>query len=132
MDKYKLFLDDVRQAQECASYMHLRIGHRNPIYLDEWKIVRNYKEFVEYIERNGLPTHISFDHDLADEHYLLGNARFTNWDEYHKDSNREMTGADCAKWLIQYIKQNKKELPICFVHSMNPVGAKNIIDILNG
>jgi hypothetical protein len=34
---------------------------------------------------------------------------------------------DCAKWLINYCIDNKKELPAeILIHSMNPVGSANI------
>lgn len=66
----KLFLDDVRQPAECASYMHTRIGALNPIYLEEWMTVRNYNEFKKALKKHHCKiTHISYDHDLADIHY---------------------------------------------------------------
>jgi len=39
----------------------------------------------------------------------------------------EKTGYDCAKWLINYCIDNKKELPATIlIHSMNPAGSLNI------
>lgn len=39
----------------------------------------------------------------------------------------EKTGYDCAKWLVDYCIDNKLTLPKhVYVHSMNPVGKKNI------
>ncbi len=39
----------------------------------------------------------------------------------------EKTGYHCAKWLIDYCIDNKKELPHeIIVHSMNPYGSRNI------
>lgn len=123
--KYKLFLDDIRMPGNCLSYMHLRIGAKNPIYLEDWEIVRNYDEFVDCIEKKGLPTHVSFDHDLAEVHY-----DHETWIEGFKYT--EETGNDCAKWLVEYVRKNNLELPICFVHSMNPVGTENIKRTLYG
>ena len=79
-----------------------------------------------------MPELISFDHDLADEHYNT-DAMYDSEDAYNKlyDSFREKTGYECAKWLIDYCLDNKKKLPTFMVHSMNPVGKKNITDLLN-
>ena len=67
------------------------------------------------VEQYGLPVFISFDHDLADVHYII--------------SDGEKTGFTFAKWLCDYIMDNELELPAGFgyhVHSMNIIGAENI------
>lgn len=119
----KLFLDDIRQPQECIHYMQKRIGALNPIYLEDWNVVRNYKDFVEAVTNHiDEITHVSFDHDLADIHYDP-----TTWREGFV--YQEETGHDCAVWLKNFYKERGKELPILFVHSMNPVGTQNIINV---
>lgn len=99
----------------------------------EW--VLNYEQFVQWIEKFGLPDVISFDHDLADEHYTPEYF----WNDYEESKKfqewkgqtyQEKTGMDCAKWLIEYCLDNNKKLPKFFVHSANPVGADNIKKIL--
>jgi len=120
--KFLLFLDDYRIPLNCISYMHQRIGKRNPIYLEKWVIAKNYDEFVSIITKNGMPEVISFDHDLADEHYIGADLDLLDRTEF-----TEKTGYDCAKWLIDYCIDNKKELPEIIVHSMNPVGTENIL-----
>lgn len=129
---YKLFLDDVRNVLDCVHYMHKRIGPLNPIYLEEdWVVVRNYNEFVKTIEEKGVPELISFDHDLAHEHY----APEEHWDNYDTwvvaQNFREKTGHDAAKWLVDYCKQFNVPLPKCVIHSMNPVGCENIKRVLD-
>lgn len=127
--KNKLFLDDIREPEHVFSYIP------NNIYtMTNWNVVRNYDEFVKYIEENGLPDLISFDHDLADEHYTLSEY----WDNYNKSKEyqdsqnyREKTGLDCAKWLVDYCIDNKVKLPQFMVHSINPVGADYIRNYLN-
>lgn len=122
---YNLFLDDVRNPAECVFYIH------NSIYVDvTWIIVRNYNEFVETIEEKGLPEIISFDHDLADEHYSPD--MYTEiYDDLYKEF-KEKTGYDCAKWLVNYCIDNKKDLPkTILIHSMNPVGRVNIQSYIN-
>ena len=59
---------------------------------------------------------ISFDHDLADEHYLKQNSQ-----EFV-----EKIGYDCAKWLVEYCMDHYLDLPKFYCHSMNPVGKENI------
>lgn len=118
----KIFLDDIREPIDCVHYMHRRIGKLNPIYLQEWTVVRNYDQFVEVVSNNiDFITHISFDHDLAQEHY--------DPNTWESPMYNEKTGYDCAKWLKSFYEQMKTDLPTMFVHSMNPVGTKNIINL---
>lgn len=88
---YLLYLDDVRPIPK--GYMG----------------VRSYTEFVSFINHNGLPQLISFDHDLG----------------------QEKTGYDCAKWLVDYCLETNYPLPIVIVHSQNPVGKENIQKLLS-
>ena len=112
---YKLFLDDRRTLIEVYNYT------KNEIYLDDWVIVKNYKEFTEYILENGLPSLISFDHDLADIHYIMNNGDTIDYSEYE-----EKTGYSCASWLVDYCIDNRVKLPDYLIHSMNDVGGINI------
>lgn len=100
----------------------------------EW--VLNYEQFVQWIEKYGLPDIISFDHDLADEHYTpeyfwSNYEENKKYQEWRSETYQEKTGMDCAKWLVDYCIDNDKELPEFYVHSANPVGADNIKGILN-
>jgi hypothetical protein len=121
----RLFLDDVRDPKDCVSYT------KNKIYNQDWDVVRSYDEFVDYIKTNGVPDEISFDHDLADEHYDPD--MYVSSDQYSKkhETFKEKTGYDCAKWLAEYCISNGIPLSECYVHSMNPVGRDNIWGIIN-
>ena len=111
--KYNLFLDDVRMPGTAFNYMH------DPRYnLLDWVIVRNYKEFVETVDKLGIPDLVSYDHDLADVHYDP-----STWTESFKYD--EETGLDCCKYLIS--KLDGSPHPKYLVHSWNPVGADNIL-----
>lgn len=93
---YKMFLDDLREAEKY---------YPNQGYVT----MRTYYEAVEYVSVHGIPSHISFDHDLAD------------------DDVDEKTGYSFAKFMIDFILDN--ELNCIFeyvVHSANPVGKVNI------
>lgn len=117
---YRLFLDDVREPKDCLAYMHLRIGAKNPIYLEDWMIAKCYQDFIDIINEMGIPEFVSYDHDLADEHYI-----------YDMSGNyKERTGYDCAKWLIEYCKSKGVQHPEYAVHSMNPIGTENIKRLL--
>jgi|GEM_PF-175675 len=116
---------------------------RNPFLNNENKVpnvkgkliwVLNYEQFVEWITKFGMPDIISFDHDLADEHYTPEQY----WSDYQASkeyqeaqSYVEKTGYDCAKWLVDYCMDNDLDLPIYFIHSANPVGADNIKGLLD-
>lgn len=135
MNKTFLFLDDMRDPYEVGNYFY-PVEKRNMYRKEDWDVVRNYDSFVEYIEVNGLPDVISFDHDLADEHYapeeywadIVVNRKYQ--DEAYKHY-KEKTGLDCAKWLIEYCNENKRALPEIYCHSMNPVGKTNILKTFN-
>ncbi|WEM33193.1 hypothetical protein EJP02_132 [Escherichia phage EJP2] len=94
---YKMFIDDLRDAEK----------H----YPNEGFIVtRTYNEAVQYVQEHGLPSFVSFDHDLGDT-----------------DSTDEKTGYSFAKFLIEYMIDNDLREPFeYFIHSANPVGAENI------
>lgn len=120
---YKLFLDDIRLPEQ-VKWVELPLG--------PWIIVRNYDEFVKHIIKNGLPSYIAFDHDLADEHYRPSmynkDGHYTNY--YTDGTFKEKTGYDCAKWLIEYCMNNNRIFPEYEVHSMNPIGKINIRSIV--
>lgn len=117
---YSLFLDDFRYPEDAFDYTH------QTVYIDEdWVIVRNYDEFVNAIKEKGIPEVISFDHDLADEHYGMQ-------DHPEYGLMTEKSGYHCAKWLIDYCLDNKLDIPkFIFIHSMNPAGAQNIASLFN-
>jgi hypothetical protein len=119
MNNKYLFLDDIRDPIHAYGYTNFGL-----FLTKEWDIVRDYDKFVDYINTNGLPDFIAFDHDLGEIHYGIN-----LWDDHTNDT--EKTGYDCAKFLINYCMDNNLKLPEFYVHSMNPVGKKNIIEILN-
>lgn len=100
--KWKLFLDDIR----------------NPKTADNWKIARNSDEAFYLIKEYGCPEHISFDHDLGCDIY----------------GSLLPTAYDFTKQFADKILDGDIVLPENFtfyVHSANPVGAKNIENYMN-
>lgn len=125
----KVFLDDVRVPFDCVDYMYYRIRNEAPIYFENWEVVRNYNEFVDLVSKHFQTiTHISFDHDLADEHYH-GDMYKSEEDYYDSIKGTENTGYDCAKWMKDFYDEVGLKYPIMYVHSMNPVGTQKIINL---
>lgn len=132
MKTYKLFLDDFRTPEMCLEYSTMWMPIDKSIYVKEsWIVVKDYDQFVRTVvqkfSEGEFPDLISFDHDLADEHYgTVSKTNFLSLDEYYNSQDREMTGRDCAKWLVQFCIDNDLNLPGYWIHSMNPGGSKNI------
>lgn len=92
---YKLYLDDIRTPQGSG-----------------WVVVRSYDEAVSYVQANGFPQAVSFDHDLGEA---------------------VPTGMDFARWLVEQ-DLDHNSMPDNFefnVHSANPVGRDNITGLLS-
>lgn len=124
-NKYYLFLDDERIPQKVTWVALPSV---------DWVIAKNYAQFVELIERNGLPQSVSFDHDLADEHYIeyttAHDPKSPTKGTIQYDKFTEKTGYDCAKWLAQYCVDKNLPIPQYYIHTMNPIGGMNIYSIL--
>lgn len=104
---WALFLDDYRFPEDTKTRR------------SDWMIARSYDDAVNLVTEYGPPLFISFDHDLSDEHYK----------SFEAGAAGEKTGYSFAKWFCSYIMENDLTLSDSFgyyVHSMNPVGAKNI------
>lgn len=108
---YSLFLDDIRMP-----------NHVNWVELPlvEWVVVRNFDQFIAYIKLHGCPTRVSFDHDLAVEHYN------PNIDWTKSVQTRELTGMDCVKWLVDYCDEHNCKFPEHYLHTMNSQGKENM------
>lgn len=121
-----LFLDDFRQPEDAFNYMISRIGEDAFLYNTlKWEVERDYEHFVRWIEDNGLPEIVSFDHDLADEHYEVVCACGSSED--FPEEFIAKTGFDCAKYLVEYAKLHpEQKFPKVMVHSMNPYGSERI------
>tara|TARA_R110000782_G_scaffold39401_2_gene91580 strand:- start:9 stop:404 length:396 start_codon:yes stop_codon:yes gene_type:complete len=124
--KNLLWLDDLRNP-------FLDEEKRVPKGNDQWNInwVLNHDQFVKWIEMYGVPDAISFDHDLAEEHYTP--EYFWNdyeeskkFQEWKSKTHKFKTGEYCAKWLKIHCYELGFHLPDIYVHSANPVGADKI------
>lgn len=111
---WKLFLDDERFPPDGAY----------PYEGGEWIIARSYDDAVWCVENYGMPSVISFDHDLGmpgdDDPFTERVGMF---------SASERSGYDFAKWLCGHAMDRGIRLSGSLdfvVHSQNPVGAANI------
>lgn len=129
-ERKHLFLDDVRMPSDAANYM--RPSMANIYRKEKWDIVRNFDQFVQYLKTHGVPYCVSFDHDLADEHYRESMYNPDgHYNKYYDDGTfKEKTGYECARILLKFCLGSKIPLPkIIICHSMNPIGKKNIYSV---
>jgi len=109
--KVLLWLDDVRDPFGIPDWL---LSHSPEFWYEKdegthivvW--VETFHQFINWIEKKGLPDEIGFDHDLGED----------------------KSGYDAAKWLVDYCIDNDKDLPEWFVQSANPVGRDNINKLL--
>jgi hypothetical protein len=96
MSTWKLFLDDEREPVGTG-----------------WTVCRSVAEAIAVTGMFGLPSYISFDHDLGDGVAPVG---------------YDNTGMGFAKWFADQVMDGA-HMPEGFdfyVHSQNPIGADNI------
>lgn len=105
----KLYLDDIRKAPD-----------------ESWIVVRSYEQFCEWLEKNGLPDTVSFDHDLGHGQAYTKPRGKRVWIP-RAEFEQIKDGHDCAKWMLENYGMPR----VVAVHSANPVGAKRIRDLLN-
>jgi hypothetical protein len=131
---YNLFLDDIHEPCDVSNLRKTETKNKERYRKYKWIIVRTYDEFVKTINKRGIPDIVSFDHDLAPEHYeTIYNDNWSKDDseimiDYDKFENK--TGYHAAEWLIEYCSNTGNHMPICLIHSQNDVGRKNIINLL--
>lgn len=110
-----MFIDDERMPSDVTwaewRFYSFDGVYEGKEYYENVVILRNSHEVLKWVNWNGFPDAVSFDHDLGDD---------------------QPTGYDIIKSLVEFdmevfgklIKEHHK----FYVHSKNPVGAKNIAD----
>jgi hypothetical protein len=83
----KVFIDDIRTPPS-----------------NDWIVVRSSKEAIDWVNANGMPDIISFDHDLGGDD----------------------TSMVFLKQLFEIAFEKGYNPPKYFIHSANPIGSKNI------
>lgn len=126
---YNLFLDD--QHDPAGAYLHdAKKTLLEATHVLDWVIVRSYEEFVSIIKQRGVPDRVSFDHDLHFEHirHFVEYTMTTGYIEYANFSVK--TGKHCAEYLVNTLCEIDSPAPICYIHSANHVGRKEIAKVL--
>lgn len=117
----RLFLDDKRTPKEVFKFVSSWL-----FATLNFSTVRDFDSFVEFITNKWIPSFVTFDHDLAPEHYTPEEYRndYDRSKEYQEQRYKEYTEKtwlDCAKRLVDYCNENKLPFPRYYVHSQNPV-----------
>lgn len=104
---WNLFIDDERWPSDAtwASWYGS---------IDDWTVARTWGEVRTLIDTLGVPSFISFDHDLGNELIYLN-------------------GYEIAQQIVEMDMNGEWEIPADFkfeVHSQNPIGKKNIEGLL--
>jgi hypothetical protein len=123
--KTLLWLDDIRNPLEDGWLAFSPIEDPFEVI---W--VKGYNGFIEYIEKNGLPTAICFDHDLGEDIARERVSGGMSKRGARKLKRETLSGMDCAKWLVDYCIDNDLDLPKYNIQSANPVGKDNINGLL--
>lgn len=92
----------LEQTKDTCFY-HLFLDESKESHANNTVICRNMNEFINIIEKQGLPATISFGANL---------------------------GKDGAEWLVNHCIKNRKRLPKYTVHTSNPIGAFEIKSVL--
>ncbi len=104
MTKVLVWLDDLRDP-----WTGSWLADFAPISYDQVVWLKSAEEFYLYMQINGLPAAICFDHDLG-----LG-----------------PSGYDCATYVVYHCLDHKIPLPAWNIQSSNPVGKENIAGIFH-
>jgi hypothetical protein len=131
---YNLFLDDQSNPIQIVNPT-LSEKDRERYLKYTWIIAKSYDEFVEIVSREGVPSMVSFDHDLSEEHWHLshleenllkvGDVVILDYDVFEVK-----TGYHAAEWFLEYCVNKRKRPEVILVHSRNPIGKKNIEGLL--
>lgn len=127
----KLFLDDIRMPEDSWIYSErVKMLEKSKTQSCEWTIVRNYEDFCEFINKFGIPSMVSFDHDLCEEHmkYYFDFVSKNGYIDYSNLSTK--TGKHCAEYFLDKWKKAGKPSVQVFVHSANRWGQVEIKNVL--
>lgn len=129
-----LFLDDIRVPQNAYLWDEKKsLYDGSGVKSSHWAIVRSYDQFVDYVERNGIPDVISFDNDLFELGHpdvsvedLTKQLLMKDWEMFPIK-----TGAHCAQYLANKCISLNQAIPEYYVHSANNNARPIIRNILN-
>lgn len=107
-DGVLVWIDDIRDPQEPIWQKWIKQNFGTNDFDITW--IKSYKEFVDFVDKFGVPSNVSFDHDLGDV----------------DNPDNEKTGYDCAKYIVDYCMDNNRDIPNYRIQSDNGPGRENI------
>lgn len=130
-NNFKLFLDDNRDPSDGFLYdeqkLLLEVSDTTSC---EWEVVRNYEDFCCFIDKFGLPSMVSFDHDLHIEHirHYINVTQNSGVIEY--GNLKHKTGKHCAEYFMEKWRAAARPKVKIYVHSANRWGQIEIKKVL--
>ena len=113
-----LFVDDHRDPPENLSMV--------------FDTVRDFDGLKEWVEVNGIPNLVSFDHDLHAEHtsFFYENGGWGSPPDPDQGCFVNPTGYELAEWLLRESVERGVHPRYMMVHSRNPLGSDRILSLL--
>ena len=107
---YYLFLDDARLPRQVTWE---KLPENVP-----WVHARSYSDFVQAIEKFGVPKFVAYDCDLCEEHY---EAYFKLAEKYSLQylDFKNKCGIHCLQYLLDVCKKKQINHPAYVIHTMN-------------
>ena len=102
--KTLLWLDDIRNP--FVADWRMQYAPQFAYGEGETTWVKSYDEFTKWITENGLPYMIAFDHDLGQDVANDKVAAGMSKRKSRREKRTEMSGFECAKWLVDYCIDN--------------------------
>lgn len=129
-EAYKLQYPELKT---CVYVDDLRLPIQRLEGYADWVVCRSWAEWVEYLSMRGVPDHVSFDHDLAQEHlddfrkYEFEGIAAINYGDF-----KQWTGLGCAQYYCEFCELHNLEMKGVAAHcTERPLGARNIRETLN-
>ena len=119
--KNHLFLDDIREVKDAHLWDNdgKRLTEFSGIPHFRWNIVRSYEEFVNYIDKWGIPDTISFDNDLTEDCMIrYCDAHLAGVPQSFEGLPHKQ-GIDCARYVVEKCLSENKDIPDYYIHSAN-------------
>lgn len=103
-----LWIDDIRNPMDPIWQKWIKANFGTNDFDITW--LKSYDEVVNFVNKFGIPSNVSFDHDLGDIDNPTG----------------EKTGYDCVKFMVNYCMDNDMEFPNYRIQSDNGPGRENM------
>ena len=104
---WQLFIDDLRNPADVYSAAVPELAPQT------WTVARSSEEAVKLVQKLGMPTRMSLDHDLG----ICSNG---------KGGTTTDIVPTFLRWLANEFWDGSAMVPSYIIHSANPVGAKNM------